>query len=121
MPIFVTPCILPSHTGFKNIFIPGGFSYKINEINSNSNWKKYWDLKTSIRNVQEKLERIFVDFIFRIFTLDIISVTLETIVVMKLSKCILSSVELQCAILGLLLRNSLSCFLLPVLTKKKKK
>ena len=21
MPIFVTPCILPSHTGFKNIFI----------------------------------------------------------------------------------------------------
>ena len=24
MPIFVTPCILPSHTGFKNIFTSGG-------------------------------------------------------------------------------------------------
>jgi len=25
MPIFLTPCILPSHTGFKNIFKMTGF------------------------------------------------------------------------------------------------
>ena len=33
MPIFVTPCILPSHTGFKNIFIDVGINQQTDLIN----------------------------------------------------------------------------------------
>ena len=35
MPIFVTPCILPTHTGFKNIFIPNWVLINCSKIPQN--------------------------------------------------------------------------------------
>ena len=40
MPIFVTPCILPSHTGFKNIFIQTDVCNII--INGKTDDKLFW-------------------------------------------------------------------------------
>ena len=58
------------------LFLPGGFSYLINQKNYNSNWKKI----LGFRKMQEKLEKMFFggQNLFFMFLDDFLNLSVQT-------------------------------------------